>query len=339
MLVDWDEVKKFPDFSELINFYINKFNDDPSNELMTDNYTLSNPHFFDWFFYGLSSFHPQFLENLRVIDVILPCRIGERPVIAYFYKFLETLPKITKLKLWRLSHWDIHHFEVYLNGEHSLKELILENLQIFPSAHLFNTLKSLSITIDNDHFFKCEQKERFSQDFSEFLSNNHFVKKLSLHNIIDKSINFNGFMMILKTDDTIKYLNLSGNKLSHSNCIAIADLLSTNSSLRYLDLSDCEFNDKKSDVIVSALQNNLSLEEIILDNNIISPETLSKLNRIMESNYSLMYVGIKSDTIRYEVMVASSIDKFCERNKNIKLEYRFKRTKPVMYEQAVTNNI
>lgn len=98
-------------------------------------------------------------------------------------------------------------------------------------------------------------------------------------------------------DCSLRSLDLSGNSLSSSGQINLAEMLAHNRTLYHVAASSCNYGLKGLIQLTTNLQENQSLESLILDrpllNEIKQGEILERFSKILETNRSLRALSLK----------------------------------------------
>ena len=164
--------------------------------------------------------------------------------------------------------------QTYGYGSHRLDTLVLDNNRI--DSKRFEMLRELfkNFNVSNLSFRNCDLSE------------------LSVSYIGD----------FLKTNEVIKSISLSSNKITDTAFMAYNALPECTCSLEKIDLSNNLICDASAMPFVKALTDNCTMREINLSNNQIQNETAGELLKTLETNKQLLAVNLSMNFIKGELI-------------------------------------
>ena len=236
------------------------------------------------------------LKSLRV----LPIAHIDGHGLRYFSEYINTsLHAIRKLDLLHNPIQDgedgLSHLCQALTTNTSLVELNLSNCSLHKACgqalcHMLETNKTLMSL-----HLSCNYRvsDHNVAGIAEGLRSNHSLKCLNLHwcGICDAGMKSLADCLIVS--DSLEELDLSTNTISPEAACGFSDMLKLNRTLKKLNVSACELTDAAAKPLASALEVNSSLQELNLSYNIDLTETaLVALGESLKRN-----TGLKTLTI------------------------------------------
>ena len=219
--------------------------------------------------------------------------------VRYLSEGISSSSAISKLDL---SHNPIQdgedglsHLCQALTTNTSLVELNLSNCSLHKACgpalrHMLETNKTLTA-------LNLSWNPSISDDnvagIAEGLRSNHSLKYLNLQQCGIRDTGMKRLADCLMVNDSLEELDLSGNTISPEAARGFSDMLKQNSTLKKLNVSACRLTDEAVKPLASALEVNSSLEELDLShNNDLTDAALVALGESLKTNTRLKRLRI-----------------------------------------------
>ena len=242
------------------------------------------------------------LKSLRV----LPIAHIDGHGLRYFTEYINSsLHVIRKLDLSGNSIQDgedgLSHLCQALTTNTSLVELNLSNCKLHKACgpalrHMLETNKTLTA-------LNLSWNPRISDHnvagIAEGLRSNHSLKSLNLRRCRIHDTGMNSLADCLMVNDSLEELNLWYSTISPEAARGFSDMLKQNGTLKKLNVSACKLTDAAVKPLASALEVNSSLEELDLSNNddltdtalVALGESLKRNTRLKRLKLVIQYQG------------------------------------------------
>ena len=173
-------------------------------------------------------------------------------------------------------------------------------------ASLQNSLESL--------IFRGLFADNSSNYLAELIQNSTSLAQLSV-GVYNKEFGYvlpeQGAVLIaeaLKTNKSLRCLDLSSNKIQFNGALAIAQALTINEHLQKIDLRDNSIKWRQESEILEALQSNQSLREIYLDATLITPSALKMwIRNEQEFAQPLLFIAKANNLIHLQLTVEKDL--------------------------------
>ena len=191
----------------------------------------------------------------------------------------------------------LSHLCQALTSNTSIEELNLSNCKLHKACdpalrHMLetnNTLTALNLS------FNPSISDDNVSGTAEGLRSNHSLKCLNLRLCRIRDTEMNSLADCLMVNDSLEELDLRANTISPEAARGFSDMLKQNSTLKKLNVSYCKLTDAAVKSLASALEVNSSLQELDLSNNYALTDTaLVALGKSLKRNTRLKRLRIGS---------------------------------------------
>ena len=211
--------------------------------------------------------------------------------------FVANIPTTTKI------YYDISHRYINLEplitvlSNPNKKLLLAPTISLDPRLRLDIIFSEIFGTNDNylnfhlRFIFNCFHLMRIDRDIILSMMYFDYTKLIN---------SFNTVILGLKSNISLKELNLYQSNIGVEGAKALADALKTNTKLTKLDLVFNKIENEGAIALASALEKNQTLTEINLANNMIGDEGAIALAKALETNISVRKIYIDRKNITDE---------------------------------------
>ena len=206
---------------------------------------------------------------------------------------IKSLTKIKSLKFLDLSHNRISDISLevaaVISCNTNLEHLDLSYCELLEGTmiEMFETKCSILKVLNLDDNQICDSVADY---MGNFICNASRLQWLSLSQC---HLQENGLLEILKSKQlSLKYLNLSNNKISDKTAESVAKVICRSTNLEHLDLSNCQLQDYGFTLILRAVKSAAKLNKIDLKSNHISNILTRYIAAFLSNNHVLNYLSI-----------------------------------------------
>ena len=219
-----------------------------------------------------------------------------------FFKTLQNNNSLETLVASYISD-DINDFGELCNTLE--KNTCLKNLKIgrieFTQEifHYYSNMLSKNKTIKELEFTRHKMRENGSLNFSKFLSKNHTLLKL----VIDRNeigLGIQRFKEQLLQNNTLKYLDISSNKIGANGALHLKEVIKFNRSIEFLNLSNNFLTKDGAHHLSEGLKSNKTLKSLILTSNEIGCDGVESIFDSLSNNTSITELGFRKNNIGNE---------------------------------------
>jgi Ran GTPase-activating protein (RanGAP) involved in mRNA processing and transport len=178
-----------------------------------------------------------------------------------------------------------------------------------------NNIKKLEIS---HNYLGSEKEERKNFLGAVIVPSSLEELDLSLNGLLSEDINC--LTEALKTNQTLRVLNLCSNKIDDQGAKEFAEALKNNKTLLELDLKGNRIVDEGAGHIAEALELNTGLKYINLSDNKMSYQGLEVILKALKNNKNLQVIGLGRNSISHEEtkQIVNLLAEFLKKNTSLK---------------------